>query len=199
MCTATGATPGSVTTPSLPPDPVVGFIGLGVMGLPMLQNLTKSFNKFSVWNRTPKSLSSIATSPSHPDIEVASQPADVIESSDIIFSMLSTPEAVQSVFYDCDAPALSTIAPGKFLVDCSTLQIPDMVRTHEYVTKKGASFLEAPVSGSKVPAEQGQLIFLCAGDRHVFDDPVTQTALDLMGKRSFYLGDVGNGTKMKVC
>lgn len=70
---------------------------------------------------------------------------------------------------------------------------------NRHVTERGGLFLEAPVSGSKVPAEQGQLIFLCGGSKPLFDHPVTQKALDLMGKKSFFLGTVGNGTKMKVC
>jgi 3-hydroxyisobutyrate dehydrogenase-like beta-hydroxyacid dehydrogenase len=60
----------------------------------------------------------------------------------------------------------------------------------------GAAFLEAPVSGSKGPAEQGQLIFLCAGDRILFD--AAAGPLDVMGKKSFYLGEVGAGANMKL-
>lgn len=183
----------------LPPDPVVGFIGLGVMGFPMLNNLAKTFNKFVVWNRTPKDLTQLTTTNTNAEVELAVNPADVVQSADITFSMLSTPEAVRTVFYDCDNPALASVTHDKVIVDCSTLQQEDMMETYNRITASGGAFLEAPVSGSKGPAEQGQLIFLCAGDKPVFDDPVTQAAFEAMGKRSFYLGDVGNGTKMKVC
>lgn len=179
-------------------NPKLGFIGMGVMGLPMLSNLSKSFPDLVVWNRSDKREevdSAIATSAK---LRIAKTPAEVVSEADITFSMLSTPEAVRSVFYDHDSSALSSISPGKSLIDCSTLQISDMVETARIVSERGGSFLEAPVSGSKVPAEQGQLIFLCGGDKNLFDDPVSQTAFDLMGKKAFYLGDVGNGTKMKV-
>lgn len=164
----------------------------------MLNNLAKTFNKFVVWNRTPKDLTQLTTTNTNAKVELAVNPADVVQSADITFSMLSTPEAVRTVFYECDNPALASVTHNKVIVDCSTLQQEDMMETYNYITSNGGAFLEAPVSGSKGPAEQGQLIFLCGGDKPVFDDPVTQSAFEAMGKRSFYLGDVGNGTKMKV-
>jgi glyoxylate/succinic semialdehyde reductase len=60
----------------------------------------------------------------------------------------------------------------------------------------GAEFLEAPVSGSKKPAEDGALIFLTAGDRSLYDRAVPM--LEVMGKAHFFLGDVGEGAKMKL-
>jgi glyoxylate/succinic semialdehyde reductase len=64
------------------------------------------------------------------------------------------------------------------------------------VIAKGGSFLEAPVSGSKVPAEQGQLIFLCGGEQTVFEN--VKAGLDLMGKASFLFGPVGKGSQVKL-
>lgn len=177
----------------LPEKPTVGFIGLGVMGLPMLQNLSQEFSNLVVWNRTPKQPELPSSSA---NMQIASSPAEVIAASDITFSMLSTPAAVEAVFHE--TPALTALQPGKALVDCSTLQISDMQKTAGAVADRGATFLEAPVSGSKVPAELGQLIFLCAGDKPLFDDPVLQKAFSLMGKKAVFLGEVGNGTKMKV-
>ena len=166
----------------------------------MAANLAKSFPHLVVWNRSDKtSQLKDAISSTSATVETASTPADVVAKSDITFSMLSTPEAVQRVFFDHHSPAINGVSPGKCIVDCSTLQIEDMLRSEKAVSDKGGSFLEAPVSGSKVPAEQGQLIFLCGGDKQLFDREETQTALSLMGKKSFYLGKVGNGTKMKVC
>lgn len=161
------------------------------MGMPMAQNITKKYAKVNVWNRSEKDLPC-------EHMQKVQTPAQVIEQSHITFSMLSTPEAVQSVFYDHDSAALSADLQGKCIVDCSTLQIEDMQKTYDHVNKKGGYFMEAPVSGSKIPAEFGQLVFLCAGDKLVFDHHVTQSILDLMGKRSLFLGNVGNGTKMKV-
>ncbi|RVX23657.1 Glyoxylate/succinic semialdehyde reductase 1 [Vitis vinifera] len=64
------------------------------------------------------------------------------------------------------------------------------------ITSKGGSFLEAPVSGSKKPAEDGQLVILAAGEKALYDEAIP--AFDIMGKKSFFLGQVGNGAKMKL-
>lgn len=180
-------------------DVKVGFIGLGVMGLPMAANLGKTFKDMVVWNRTDKSdVLQKALAETDASFTSVSEPADVVRQCDIVFSMLSTPEAVRSVFHEGSGSALNGVTDGKSIVDCSTLRIEDMEYTAARVQEKGGRFLEAPVSGSKGPAEQGSLIFLCAGEKALYDHPVAQEALDLMGKRSFFLGDVGNGTKMKV-
>lgn len=181
------------------PPAKVGFIGLGVMGLPMVANLGKAFPDLVVWNRSDKtaalrdSLSSTQSA-----VTVAATPADVVRQADITFSMLSTPEAVREVFHIGPDAAMAGVGDGKAIVDCSTLQVEDMLVTADEVQNRGGRFLEAPVSGSKGPAETGNLIFLCAGDRGVFDHGATQTAFEYMGKKAFFLGDVGNGTRMKV-
>ncbi|KAI3526401.1 hypothetical protein L1887_05653 [Cichorium endivia] len=64
------------------------------------------------------------------------------------------------------------------------------------VVAKGGSFLEAPVSGSKKPAEDGQLVILAAGDKGLYEEILP--AFDVLGKKSFFLGQVGNGAKMKL-
>ncbi|TYG60894.1 hypothetical protein ES288_D07G103900v1 [Gossypium darwinii] len=64
------------------------------------------------------------------------------------------------------------------------------------ITSKGGRFLEAPVSGSKQPAETGQLVILAAGDKALYEAAIP--AFDILGKKSFFLGQVGNGAKMKL-
>jgi 3-hydroxyisobutyrate dehydrogenase-like beta-hydroxyacid dehydrogenase len=88
------------------------------------------------------------------------------------------------------------LGPGKGYVDVSTVDAATSREVAALASAAGAAFLEAPVSGSKGPAEQGQLIFLCAGDRPLFD--AAAAPLDVMGKRAFYLGDVGAGAHMKL-
>lgn len=169
------------------------------MGLPMAANLGKTFKELVVWNRSDKVLALQNAMPdSQARVTVVPEPADVVREADITFSMLSTPEAVRAVFHDGSGAAMNGVTEGKSIVDCSTLQVEDMEYTAMKVLEKGGRFLEAPVSGSKGPAEQGSLIFLCAGEKALYEHPVTQEAFGVMGKKSFLLGDVGNGTKMKV-
>lgn len=159
----------------------------------MVLNLATAFPSSSIltWNRTPK-LDALAE---HPSITATESASDVLKSAHITFSMLSTPAAMRAVLLD---DALHTIPHGGCLVDCSTLQVSDMQAVRDVVKTRGGFFLEAPVSGSKVPAEKGQLIFLCGGDETLFQHSVVQKAFDAMGKRALFLGDVGAGTKMKL-
>jgi 3-hydroxyisobutyrate dehydrogenase-like beta-hydroxyacid dehydrogenase len=109
--------------------------------------------------------------------------------------MLSTPDAVQTVYHSPNG-VISGITDNKTIIDCATLEPQHMIDLSTQITRQGGLFLEAPVSGSKGPAEQGQLIFLCGGDRKVFD--AVQEHLQIMGKVSHFLGNVGEGTKMKL-
>lgn len=165
----------------------------------MAANLGKSFNDLIVWNRTDKTAAlREALSNTNASVTTAASPADVVQQADVTFSMLSTPEVVRSVFHTGPGAAMEGVEEGKSIIDCSTLQVEDMVFTEKEVTKRGGRFLEAPVSGSKGPAEGGSLIFLCAGDRGVFDSDVATEGFRCMGKKAFFLGEVGNGTRMKV-
>mmetsp|Transcript_22650 Transcript_22650/g.89900 ORF Transcript_22650/g.89900 Transcript_22650/m.89900 type:complete len:297 (-) Transcript_22650:129-1019(-) len=144
-----------------------------------------------VWNRDAAKAE--ACKEAYPDlVTVAASATDVVGACDVTFSMLSTLEASEAVF-----PAiLEAITPGKSIVDCATLTPDRMAEMAAAVEAKGGRFLEAPVSGSKVPAELGQLIFLCGGDASVYEAVAAE--LDLMGKAKFYFGDVGAGSRMKL-
>eukprot|EP00568_Trieres_chinensis_P000300 CAMPEP_0183307518 /NCGR_PEP_ID=MMETSP0160_2-20130417/17791_1 /TAXON_ID=2839 ORGANISM="Odontella Sinensis, Strain Grunow 1884" /NCGR_SAMPLE_ID=MMETSP0160_2 /ASSEMBLY_ACC=CAM_ASM_000250 /LENGTH=308 /DNA_ID=CAMNT_0025471123 /DNA_START=138 /DNA_END=1064 /DNA_ORIENTATION=+ len=180
----------------------VGFVGLGIMGQGMASRLLSegiagSADKpLVVWNRTPSKCESLIAS--HPDkvIEIKGSAKEVVECCDVTYCMLSTPEASRMVF-EAEDGVLAGVADGKSVVDCATLAVEDMVRMHNAVADKGGRFLEAPVSGSKVPAAMGQLIFLCGGSKDVFDE-VEGGALKAMGKASHFLGEVGYGTRAKL-
>mmetsp|Transcript_6877 Transcript_6877/g.20916 ORF Transcript_6877/g.20916 Transcript_6877/m.20916 type:complete len:335 (+) Transcript_6877:195-1199(+) len=178
-------------------DGAVGFIGLGIMGLPMAQNLIREAGReLIVWNRSKERSEQLAND-NDGKVTVVSSPRAVIESCSVTFSMLSTPEAVEAVYFGSgDGSALLGVSAGKHIIDCSTLTEEASQKTAAAVSEKGGKFLEAPVSGSKVPAEKGQLIFLCGGDKETFD--MVQKELDVMGKRSFFLGETGAGTRMKL-
>lgn len=102
--------------------------------------------------------------------------------------MLSTPEVASEVFFADGSGTLAGISAGKKLVDCATLDPATMKGFSEAVAAKGGAFLEAPVSGSKGPAEQGQLIMICAGNQSLYEEIVDDLAL--VGKASFFLGEV---------
>jgi 3-hydroxyisobutyrate dehydrogenase-like beta-hydroxyacid dehydrogenase len=182
----------------------IGFIGIGIMGEGMAARLLEGNiagtddKPLIIWNRTKAKAEEFATKYSAYKVIVKDTAKEVVQDCDVTYSMLSTPEASQQVFYDAEGGVLAGITAGKSIVDCATLAEEDMTKMNEAVLAKGGHFLEAPVSGSKVPAAQGQLIFLCAGSKTLFDS-VVDNGLNVMGKASHFFSDtVGFGTRAKL-
>ncbi|KAA8550488.1 hypothetical protein F0562_002172 [Nyssa sinensis] len=169
----------------------VGFLGLGIMGKAMSMNLVRHGFKVTVWNRT---LSRCDELVEH-GASVAESPAAVVKKCKYTIAMLSDPFAARSVVFDKDG-ILGEICSGKGYIDMSTVDTDTSSKISEAITSKGGYFLEAPVSGSKKPAEDGQLVILAAGEKALYEEAVP--AFNVMGKKSFFLGQVGNGAKMKL-
>lgn len=176
----------------------IGFIGLGIMGLGMAKNLlTKRNASLLVWNRDVGKSATLATEfPSQ--VRIASSPREVISNCNLVYSMLSTIEASQAVFDETNPEGvLAGIHQNSCIVDCATLTPERMSEMAIATTAKGGKFLEAPVSGSKAPAEQGTLIFMCSGSLPVYE--MAGEDLDVMGKARHYLGeDIGAASRMKI-
>jgi len=188
----------SSSTPSSSSSKKVGFIGLGYMGAGMVRRLLEKGDDVIVWNRSvEKSEKLLSEYPAAGRVCIAKSPKQVLEEvgEGLTFSMLSTPAAAREVFHAPDG-ILAGIQKGSKLIDCATLEVKDMQAFDSAVKAKGGSFLEAPVSGSKVPAETGQLVFLTGGNEGVFEE--ARPHLEAMGKAYFYLGDTGKGTEMKL-
>ncbi|PSC68561.1 glyoxylate succinic semialdehyde reductase chloroplastic [Micractinium conductrix] len=161
------------------------------MGYAMALNLVKAGYEVVVWNRSPAKCDALAAA----GAQVAATPAEVVACCDITLAMLSDPEACLAVATAPDGAA-AAMAPGKGYVDVSTVDAATAAAVAAAVRSAGGAYLEAPVSGSKGPAEQGQLIFLSAGDKQLFE--AAAPLLEVMGKASFFLGDVGAGANMKL-
>ncbi|KAH7620507.1 putative Glyoxylate/succinic semialdehyde reductase 2, chloroplastic [Nannochloris sp. 'desiccata'] len=174
-----------------PADTRIGFVGLGIMGYAMAFNLLNAGYSLTVWNRSPGKCDDLAAG----GAAVANSPADVVKNSDIIFAMLSDREACLEVALGQDGIA-GVMTEGKGYVDVSTVDAATAIKVATAVRSNGGLYLEAPVSGSKGPAEQGQLIFLTGGDEELFS--ASAPLLDVMGKASFFLGEVGAGARMKL-
>jgi len=180
----------------------VGFIGLGHMGEGMARNLVlRGGRNLLVWNRTEKKSHEFANSvnaatKNKESCLVAETPRNVVEECDLTFSMLSTSEVSRAIFYRGDG-VLAGISQGKSLIDCATIKPIDMQSYEIAVRNKQGQFLEAPVSGSKGPAKDGTLIFLCGGNKNLYEE-VKPLFEKVMGKASFHLGDVGKGSTMKI-
>ena len=168
-----------------------GFLGLGIMGSAMAKNLLKAGFSVTVWNRSPEKCEELAAL----GAAVAASPAEVTSSCAITIAMLADPAAAHAV---CFGPggALEGIGASRGYVDMSTVDAGTAREIGAAISQKGGSFLEAPVSGSKKPAEDGTLIILAAGDRELFDRALP--LFEKMGKKSLYLGELGRGAEMKL-
>ncbi|KAH7862158.1 hypothetical protein Vadar_000872 [Vaccinium darrowii] len=169
----------------------IGFLGLGIMGKAISMNLLRHGFKVTVWNRTISRCDELVEH----GASMAETPAAVVKKCKYTIAMLSDPPAAFSVVFDKDG-VLEQICHGKGYIDMSTVDCDTSMKIGEAITSKGGYFLEAPVSGSKKPAEDGQLVILAAGEKTLYEEALP--AFDVMGKKSFFLGKVGNGAKMKL-
>lgn len=169
----------------------IGFVGLGIMGSAMAANLLKAGFNVTVWNRSPDKCSALV------DLggTVAASPRAAAESSDVIIAMMATPVAVESV-RDGDEGIVAGLSPGKGYVDMSTVGAETSLESFRRAHEKGAFFLEAPVAGSRKPAEDATLTIMAAGDRELYDS--TLPLLEKMGKKILFLGETGNAARMKL-
>jgi 3-hydroxyisobutyrate dehydrogenase-like beta-hydroxyacid dehydrogenase len=168
-----------------------GFLGLGIMGNAMAANLIGADLDVTVWNRTKEKCMPLVEQ----GASLGTSPGEVTAQCDITIAMVSDPAAATSLFFDAGG-VLEGIGAGKAYVDVSTVDPTTSLRIAEAVKAKGGRFLEAPVSGSKKPAEDGTLVFLCSGDESLYRD--ASPALEIMGKKSFYFKQIGQGAQMKL-
>ena len=142
-----------VPPPRMAASSPIGFIGIGIMGDGMARCLLGAGCELVVWNRREeKSKALQAEAPAA--VKIAASPADVVRACERTYVMLPTPEACAEV-YSMSGGILEGVSAGKAVIDCATLEPSDMERLDALVTGAGGRFDEAPVSGSKVPAEQG--------------------------------------------
>lgn len=170
---------------------MIGFIGLGIMGSRMAENLVDHGSSLIVFNRTKEKAERLLEK----GAKWANTPREVAEQADIVFTMLANPAVVETVALDEDG-FLNHFAQGKLWVDCSTVDPMFTRRMAGEAAKRGIRFMDAPVAGSKGPAERGELVFLVGGQKG--DLAEVQTLLEAMGKEISYQGEVSRGTSMKV-
>jgi len=170
----------------------IGFIGLGIMGSRMAANLIKKGHKLIVHNRTKDRAKPLLD---HGAVWAAT-PAEVGPGVDVLFTMLSKPESVAQVSLVGKHAFLGTLKPGSLWIDCSSVN-PSFSKLMAGEAKEHkVRFLDAPVAGSKGPAEQAQLLFFVGGDSA--DVVAAKPLLECMGKAVYHIGGHGMGSAMKM-
>ncbi len=152
----------------------IAFLGLGIMGRPMAANLVKAGHEVAVWNRTPGK-----------DVEgarIAETPADAANGAEVVWMCVSDTHAVETVLFGSQGVE-SSIGAGAIVVDSSTISPSAEQQFAERLRGKGVEYVDAPVTGSKVAAENGSLIFMVGGDEDTLArlDPLFKA----MGKQVF--------------
>ena len=170
----------------------IGFIGMGIMGSRMAANLRKKGHDVVVYNRTKDKAQALLDQ----GASWAESPAELGKRVNILFTMLSKPDAVAEVALLGQHAFLETLAPGSIWVDCSTVNPAFSRLIANEAKERKVKFLDAPVSGSKGPAEQAQLLFFVGGDKPDLD--TVRPYLDCMGKAVFHMGGNGMGSAMKM-
>jgi len=169
----------------------IGFIGLGIMGQPMALNLLKAGNKLVVYNRTPAKAEPLKQA----GARVAASAAEAAKGADFVVVIVSDSAAVEDVVMGKDG-ILETVGSGAIVIDSSTISPVVSRKMACHIAGKGASWLDAAVTGSKHGAEKGELIFMVGGDRQTFERAMP--VLQVLGKKHIYCGQNGMGLAAKL-
>lgn len=168
-------------------DTKLGFIGLGNMGHPMAKNLEKAGFQLSVYNRTIDKANDFKEKST-----VNNSIKDLVQNSDIIFTMLTNDIAVRAVYEEIFASDIH----GKLFVDMSTISPEASNDIASAVKIKEGSFIDAPVAGSTKPAADGTLIIMVGGSKK--DVERAEPYLQKLGKTIKHLGENGKGIAAKL-
>jgi 3-hydroxyisobutyrate dehydrogenase/glyoxylate/succinic semialdehyde reductase len=169
----------------------IGFIGLGIMGSRMARNLLSGGYDLTVYNRTRDRAEDLLTH----GARWADTPALLAREVDILFTMLSTPEVVQTLAAQ-ENGFLDALPEDALWVDCSTVPPGFASWMAVMAGACGVRFLDAPVAGTKGPAKSGDLVFFVGGDAADLEE--ARPLLACMGKKVLHMGDSGQGAAMKM-
>jgi 2-hydroxy-3-oxopropionate reductase len=169
----------------------VGFIGLGIMGMPMARNLMDSGYELTVHNRSPEKAEELGKK----GAAVAATPREVAQNSDVVITMLPDSPQVREVVAGEDG-VLEGISEGALLIDMSTISPVVTEELAEALKVKGASMLDAPVSGGDVGAIEGTLSIMVGGEEADFQR--AKPLFEAMGETITHVGPTGAGQVTKA-
>jgi 3-hydroxyisobutyrate dehydrogenase len=161
----------------------VAIIGTGIMGAPMARNIAAAGHEVRAWNRTREKAEGID------GVGVADSPGDAVEGADAVVTMLADGDAVEAVAPDA-------IRDGVDWLQMSTVGIEATERLAKLAADRGAPFVDAPVLGTKQPAENGELVVLASGPSDARER--AKPVFDAVGSKVVDLGDAGEGTRLKL-
>jgi 3-hydroxyisobutyrate dehydrogenase len=173
-------------------DKIIGWIGTGLMGNPMVKHLLKAGYKVNVYNRTKEKALDL--------IELGgtwyNTPAAIAAASDIVVTMIGFPKDVAECYFGNDG-IFETIRAGSMLVDMTTTKPSLAIQISARAEQQGVSFVDAPVSGGQLGAINGNLSIMMGGKKEVVEK--ITPLLETFGKNIVYQGSAGSGQHTKMC
>jgi 3-hydroxyisobutyrate dehydrogenase len=169
----------------------VAVLGTGIMGGAMARNLAKAGLRTRAWNRTREKAEPLGED----GIEVADSAAAAVEGADAAITMLANADAVRDVAIG-EGGAISALGPEAIWLQMSTIGLAGTEELAAPAAEREVTFVDAPVLGTKQPAEAGELIVLASGPDAALE--ACEPIFDAVGARTVRLGAAGNGTRMKL-
>ena len=170
----------------------VAVLGLGIMGSAMTRNLIAASLRTTVWNRSPSAMAPLSAA----GARVAHSPDEAVQGAPIVITMLPTADVVNAVIFD--GSVAEAFSRGAVWAQMGTI---GLAATTDIASKlrrlrPDVLFVDAPVSGSKGPAEAGELLILASGP--VEAKAILDPAFSAIGRKTVWLGEAGQGSRMKL-
>ena len=169
----------------------IGFIGVGVMGGPMVLNLMKKGHEVSVYTRTKEKAQYVIDA----GAKWCDSVAEAAAGRDAVITIVGYPKDVEEIYFG-EGGIIANAAEGCTLIDITTTSPKLSKRIYDEAKAKGLQALDAPVSGGDVGAQKGTLAIMVGGDRDAFDKMVP--VFEAMGTNIRYQGGAGNGQHTKM-
>jgi 3-hydroxyisobutyrate dehydrogenase len=173
------------------PRETIALLGTGNMGAGMGRNLLGAGFEVRAWNRTAAKAEPLAER----GATVAGSPAEAASGAGIVLTMLADGPAVEAAMTGSSG-ALAALGDGALWVQSSTVGVDDTRRLAELAAQHGVEFVDAPVLGTRQPAEKGELTVLASGPEAARER--CQPLFDAIGSRTLWLGEAGAGTRLKL-
>ena len=170
-------------------DTKVAVLGTGIMGSGMARNLLSAGMEVRAWNRSREKAEPLAQD----GAEVADSPADAARGADFLLTMLADAGVIQEAVGD---GVLEALADDGVWLQMSTVGEEGTERLEKIAAERGVAYVDAPVLGTRQPAEQGQLVVLASGPEEVREQ--SQPVFDAVGSKTVWLGEGGEGSRLKL-
>jgi 3-hydroxyisobutyrate dehydrogenase len=170
----------------------VAVIGTGIMGSAMAENLVAAGLTTRVWDRSASATGPLADA----GAAVAASARDAVQGAGVVITMLPTAEVVDSVIFD--GGVADAFADGCVWAQMGTIGVDATLRMRDRLASRrpGVMFVDAPVSGSKGPAQQGQLLILASGPAAAAE--AVGPVFDVLGRKTVWVGEAGKGSQVKL-